>query len=348
MKPMNIVNAINDALDIKLTEDKNVIVYGEDAGFEGGVFRVTEGLQKKHGTERVFDSPLAESGIAGTAVGMAAAGLRPVIEMQFCGFIYPAFNQIISHMARLHNRSRGQYKMSIVIRLPYGGGINALEHHSESMESIFAHIPGLKVVVPSTPHDAKGLLISAIESDDPVLFLEPKRIYRAIKQEVSEEKFSVPIGKAKVLSEGTDITVVAYGAMVREVQKALVMAKEAGYSVELIDLRTIYPLDRETITASVKKTGRLVLASDACERGSFLHTMASNVQTLAFDWLDAPVAVVGSRNWITPAAELEKTFFPQPEWIIDTIHERVLPLSGHTVTTVQTVGEVARKNRLGV
>ena len=162
MKAMNIVNAVNDALDIKLTEDKSVVVYGEDAGFEGGVFRVTEGLQKKHGVERVFDSPLAESGIAGTAVGMAAAGLRPVIEMQFCGFIYPAFNQIISHISRFHNRSRGKFKMPIVIRLPYGGGINALEHHSESMEAIFAHIPGLKVVVPSTPLDAKGLLISAI------------------------------------------------------------------------------------------------------------------------------------------------------------------------------------------
>jgi pyruvate dehydrogenase E1 component beta subunit len=262
MKAMNIVNAINDALDIKLTEDKSVVVYGEDAGFEGGVFRVTEGLQKKHGVERVFDSPLAESGIAGTAVGMAAAGLRPVIEMQFCGFIYPAFNQIISHISRMHNRSRGRYKMPIVIRLPYGGGINALEHHSESMEAMFAHIPGLKVVVPSTPHDAKGLLISALESDDPILFLEPKRIYRAIKQEVSEEKFSVPIGKAKVLSQGTDVTVVAYGAMIREVQKAMVMAKEAGYSVELIDLRTIYPLDKETVTASVKKTGRIIFVGE--------------------------------------------------------------------------------------
>ena len=190
MKVMNIVNAINDALDIKLAEDRNVVVYGEDVGFEGGVFRVTEGLQKKYGEDRVFDSPLAESGIVGTAVGMAVAGLRPVVEMQFCGFIYPAFNQIISHVSRMHNRSRGRHSVPMVIRLPYGGGINALEHHSESMEALFAHIPGLKVVVPSTPHDAKGLLISAIESDDPVLFLEPKRIYRAIKQEVSEEKFS--------------------------------------------------------------------------------------------------------------------------------------------------------------
>ncbi len=297
---MNIVSAVNDALDIKLTEDKSVVVYGEDVGYEGGVFRVTEGLQKKHGVERVFDSPLAESGIAGTAVGMAAAGLRPVIEMQFCGFIYPAFNQIISHVARLHNRSRGRYRMPIVIRLPYGGGINALEHHSESMEAIFAHIPGLKVVVPSTPHDAKGLLISAIESDDPVLFLEPKRIYRAIKQEVSEEKFSVPIGKAKVLSEGTDVTVVAYGAMIREVQKAMVMAKEAGYSVELIDLRTIYPLDKETIAASVKKTGRIVFVGEEPRSFGVGSEILAVANEEAFLHLEAPPKRVSAFDVIVP------------------------------------------------
>ena len=237
MKIMNMVNAINDALDIKLTEDKNVIVYGEDVGVEGGVFRVTEGLQQKHGVTRVFDSPLAESGIVGTAVGMAVAGLRPVVEMQFCGFIYPAFNQIISHASRMRNRSRGKYETPIVIRMPYGGGINALEHHSESMEAIFGHIPGLKVVVPSTPHDAKGMLISAIESNDTILFMEPKRIYRAIKQEVADGKYTIPLGKASVLSQGSDVTVVAYGAMIREVQRAMVMAKEQGISVELIDLR---------------------------------------------------------------------------------------------------------------
>jgi pyruvate dehydrogenase E1 component beta subunit len=221
MKIMNLVNAINDALDIKLKEDKNVIVYGQDVGVEGGVFRVTEGLQKKHGVERVFDAPLAESGIVGTAVGMAVAGLRPVVEMQFSGFVYPGFNQIISHVARMNNRSRGRYPMPIVIRMPYGGGINALEHHSESFEAAFAHIPGLKVIIPSTPHDAKGMLIAAMESKDPVIYMEPKRIYRAIKQEVSEDKFIVPIGKANVLQSGTDVTVVAYGAMIREVQKLL-------------------------------------------------------------------------------------------------------------------------------
>jgi pyruvate dehydrogenase E1 component beta subunit len=323
MKAMNIVNAINDALDIKLTEDKSVVIYGEDAGFEGGVFRVTEGLQKKHGVERVFDSPLAESGIAGTAVGMAAAGLRPVIEMQFCGFIYPAFNQIISHISRLHNRSRGKYKMPIVIRLPYGGGINALEHHSESMEALFAHIPGLKVVVPSTPHDAKGLLISAIESDDPILFLEPKRIYRAIKQEVSEEKFSVPIGKAKVLSQGTDVTVVAYGAMIREVQKAMVMAKEAGYSVELIDLRTIYPLDRETVAASVKKTGRIVFVGE--EPRSF--GVGSEIMALAneeaFLHLEAPPKRVAAFDVIVPYPRGENHYMITPEKIFYEIERTI-------------------------
>lgn len=323
MKAMNIVNAINDALDITLGEDKNVVVYGEDVGYEGGVFRVTEGLQKKYGVERVFDSPLAESGIVGTAVGMAVAGLRPVVEMQFCGFIYPAFNQIISHVSRMHNRSRGRYKVPMVIRLPYGGGINALEHHSESMESMFAHIPGLKVVVPSTPHDAKGLLISAIESDDPVLFLEPKRIYRAIKQEVSEEKFSVPIGKAKVLAQGTDVTVVAYGAMIREVQKAMMLAKEAGYSVELIDLRTIYPLDKETIAASIKKTGRVIFVGEEPRSfgvGSEIIALANDE---AFLHLEAPPKRVTAFDVIVPYPKGEHHYMISPEKIFYEIERTV-------------------------
>jgi len=323
MKAMNIVNAVNDALDIKLTEDKTVVVYGEDAGFEGGVFRVTEGLQQKHGVERVFDSPLAESGIAGTAVGMAAAGLRPVIEMQFCGFIYPAFNQIISHITRMHNRSRGKYKMPIVIRLPYGGGINALEHHSESMEAMFAHIPGLKIVVPSTPHDAKGLLISAIESDDPVLFLEPKRIYRAIKQEVSEEKFTVPIGKAKVLSQGTDVTVVAYGAMIREAQKAMVMAKEAGYSVELKDLRTIYPLDKETITSSVKKTGRIIFVGEEPRSFGVGAEIMALANEEAFLHLEAPPKRVTAFDVIVPYPRGEHHYMITPDKIFYEIERTI-------------------------
>ena len=265
MSVMNMVQAINNAFDIKLSDDNTVVMFGEDVGVEGGVFRVTEGLQKKYGANRVFDTPLAESAIVGTGLGMAMSGLRPVVELQFDGFTYPAFNQIISNVSRMHNRTRGRYKAPMVIRFPYGGGINAIEHHSESPEALYAHIPGIKVVVPSTPYDAKGLMISAIETDDPVIFMEPKRIYRAIKQEVPEEKFSIPIGKAKVLSEGSDVTLIAFGAMIRECQKAIQMAKEEDISVELIDLRTIYPIDKETIVESIKKTGRVIIVAEAPE-----------------------------------------------------------------------------------
>jgi len=323
MKIMNMVNALNDAFDIKLQEDRNVIIYGEDVGVEGGVFRVTEGLQKKHGKERVFDSPLAESGIVGTAVGMATAGLRPVVEMQFSGFAYPAFNQIISHASRMRNRTRGRYQTPIVIRMPYGGGINALEHHSESMEAIYGHIPGLKVVIPSTPHDAKGLMVSAIESNDTVIFMEPKRIYRAIKQEVSEDKFSIPIGKASVVSSGTDITVVAYGAMVREVQKAMVLAKEAGISVELIDLRTIYPIDRDTIAASVKKTGRVITVTESPKSFGVASEITQIVNEDAFLNLEAPPARVTGFDTIVPLPRGEHHYMISPEKIFYEIEKTV-------------------------
>ena len=323
MKVMTMVQAVTDALDIKLTEDPTIVTFGEDVGVEGGVFRVTEGLQKKHGEHRVFDSPLAESGIVGTAVGMAMAGLRPVVEMQFCGFVYPAFNQIISHAARIHNRSRGRYKTPMVIRFPYGGGINALEHHSESMEILYAHIPGLKVVVPSTPYDAKGLLISAIESDDTIIFMEPKRIYRAIKQEVPEEKFTIPIGKAKVLSEGTDVTVVAYGAMIREAQKALALAKKDGISAELIDLRTIYPIDRETIAQSVKKTGRLVVVHEGPTTFGVAAEISAMVEEDVFQHLEAPVTRVTGFDTIVPLPRGEHHYIISPEKIYYGIQKSV-------------------------
>ncbi|MFA5541064.1 MAG: alpha-ketoacid dehydrogenase subunit beta [Bacteroidales bacterium] len=300
MKVMNMVGAINDALDIKLKEDKNVIVFGEDVGVEGGVFRVTENLQKKYGAERVFDSPLAESGIVGTAIGMSIAGLRPVVEMQFCGFIYPAMNQIISHASRMRNRSRGKLETPMVIRMPYGGGINALEHHSESMEALFGHIPGLKVIAPSTPHDAKGMLIAAIESNDTILYMEPKRIYRAIKQEVSEEKFTIELGKANVITQGKDVTIVSFGAMIREVQKAMVMAKEQGISVELIDLRSIYPIDRETIRNSVKKTGRIITVTEGPKSFGLGAEIAQIAIEEAFLSLEAPPARVSGYDVIVP------------------------------------------------
>ena len=323
MSVMTLVKAINNALDIKLADDKKVVVYGEDVGVEGGVFRVTEGLQVKHGVERVFDSPLAESAIVGTALGMALSGLRPVVEMQFDGFSYPALNQVISNVSRMHNRSRGRFKAPMVIRFPYGGGINALEHHSESPEAIYSHIPGLKVVVPSTPHDAKGLLIAAIESDDPVIFMEPKRIYRAIKQEVSEEKFSIPLGKAKVLTEGTDVTVVAFGAMIRECQKAMVMTKEAGISVELIDLRTIYPIDKETIIESVKKTGRLVIVAEATESFSVGAELMAIANEGAFLHLEAPPRRVMGFDTIVPLAQGEKHYMISPDRIFYEIEKTV-------------------------
>ncbi|MEA5045806.1 MAG: alpha-ketoacid dehydrogenase subunit beta [Petrimonas sp.] len=323
MSVMTMVQAINNALDIKLAEDGNVVVYGEDVGVVGGVFRVTEGLQKKYGAERVFDSPLAESAIVGTGVGMALSGLRPVVEMQFDGFSYPAFNQVISNVSRMHNRSRGRFRIPMVIRFPYGGGINAIEHHSESPEALYSHIPGLKVIAPSTPHDAKGLLISAIESDDPVIFMEPKRIYRAIKQEVSTDKFTVPIGKAKVLSEGTDITVVAFGAMIRECQRAMVMAKEAGISVELIDLRTIYPIDRETIRVSLQKTGRLVVVAEAQRSFSVGSELIAIANEEAFLHLEAPPRRVMGFDTIIPLAQGEKYFMITPERIFYEIEKTV-------------------------
>lgn len=315
MKVMNMVQAINNALDIKLAEDENIVMYGEDVGVEGGVFRVSEGLQQKYGEKRVFDSPLAESGIVGTAVGMAAAGLRPVVEIQFSGFVYPAFNQIISHVARYHNRTRGKYKMPMVIRMPYGGGIKALEHHSESMEALFAHIPGLKVVIPSTPHDAKGLLISAIETDDPIVFMEPKRIYRAIKQEVNEKKYTIPLGKAKVLQSGEHITVVTYGAMVREVQRAIQLAKKEGISVELIDLRTVYPIDRETIAQSVKKTGRFLSVTEGPTSFGVGAELISVVTEEAFLHLEAPPTRLAGFDTVIPLPQGEHFYIHSPERI---------------------------------
>ncbi len=323
MKVMSMVQAINNAIDIKLGDDPNVVVYGEDVGVEGGVFRVTQDLQKKYGEKRVFDSPLAESGIVGSALGMCITGLRPVVEIQFSGFVYPAFNQIVSHVSRMRNRSRGKYGAQMVIRMPYGGNIKALEHHSESPEALFAHIPGLQVVIPSTPYDAKGLLISSIESDDPVVFMEPKRIYRAIKQEVPEEKFSIPIGKGKILSEGSDITVVSYGAMIRDVQRAKIAAKEAGISVELIDLRTIYPIDREIIKQSVRKTGRVLIVTEAPASFGPGAELISIVNEEAFLSLEAPPTRLSGFDTVPPLPKGEHFYFHSPERIFYEIKKLV-------------------------
>ena len=315
MKVMNLVQAINDALDLKLAEDRNVVVYGEDVGVEGGVFRITEGLQVKHGVHRVFDSPLAESGIAGSALGMAISGMKPVVEMQFDGFVFPAMNQILSHIARFRNRTRGKYSVPLVIRIPYGGGINALEHHSESPEAYFGHTPGLKVVIPSTPYDAKGMLIAAIEDPDPVIFMEPKRIYRAVKQEVPEEKYTLPLDKAKVLQTGDQITAIAYGAMIREAQKAMVLAKQKGYGVELIDLRSIWPIDRETISHSVRKTGRALVVTEAPQSYGPAAELISIINEEAFLSLEAPPSRLTGFDTVIPLPLGEKHYMISPERI---------------------------------
>jgi len=317
MAVMNMVQAINTGLREELARDPQIVLFGEDVGVEGGVFRVTENLQKEFGPKRVFDSPLAESGIVGAAVGMAMNGLRPVVEIQFSGFVYPAMNQIISHVARYRNRSRGVYHMPIVIRMPYGGGVRALEHHSESFESVFAHFPGLKVVIPATPYDAKGLLTSAIRDDDPVIFMEPKKVYRAIKQEVPEKPYEIPLGNARVLTVGDQLTVVAYGAVLREVQRAIKLAKaeRPDLAVELIDLRSIFPIDRETVAESVRKTGRLLVVTEGPQTCGVGAELIALVNEEAFLHLEAPPRRLAGFDTVPPLPKGEHHYFHSPERI---------------------------------
>lgn len=320
---LNLIQAVTQALDNELELDKSVVVYGEDVGVEGGVFRATVGLQEKYGEARVFDSPLAESGIVGTAIGMAVNGMKPVVELQFMGFSYPAFNQIINHVARMRNRSRGKFTLPMVIRAPYGGGIRALEHHSESTEAMYAHIPGLKVVIPSTPYDAKGLLIAAIRDPDPVLFLEPKRIYRAFRQDVPIEAYELPIGKAKLVQEGEDVTIVTWGAMVRDVQKAAELVKEKGVNPEILDLRTISPMDRDAIIDSVKKTGRVIVVHEAPKSFGVGAEIISLVNEKAFLYLEAPPTRVTGFDTIFPLPKGEHHYIPTPERIAKSIFDVV-------------------------
>lgn len=317
----NLLEAINEALDQKLSDDNRVVVFGEDAGFEGGVFRVTAGLQKKYGEDRVFDTPISEAAIVGGAMGMSLNGLLPVAEIQFDGFIFPGIAELVSHVARYRNRTRGAFSVPLVLRIPVGGGIRALEHHSESLESLLGQIPGLKVVTPSTPYDAKGLLISAIEDPDPVVYLEPKRIYRAGKQEVPKEMYRIPIGKAKIVQAGTDVTVVAWGAMVREVEKAIKELEGSNISVELIDLRTISPLDSETIINSVKKTGRFVVVQEAVKTYGPGAELMALVNEKAFLNLEAPPRRVTGHDVTVPLARGEHFHFVSVRQIKEAISE---------------------------
>jgi pyruvate dehydrogenase E1 component beta subunit len=316
MSKMNMVEAINLALREEMERDSLVVILGEDVGKEGGVFRVTDGLQAKFGADRVVDTPLAEAGIVAVAFGMAVNGLHPIAEIQFEGFLYPCLDQINNHIGRIRNRSRGRFTSPLVIRTPYGGGIHAPEHHSDSPEAILAHIPGIKVVIPSTPYEAKGLLLSAIRDPDPVIFMEPKRIYRAIREEVLEGDYTIPLGKARLVQEGKDVTIVAWGAMVREVLNAAEQLKSDKVDVEIIDLRTISPIDAGTIIASIRKTGRGVIVHEApktCGLGAEIIALINEQALLS---LQAPIERVTGFDIPFPLMKTENYYLPNPKRIV--------------------------------
>ncbi|MEK6970796.1 MAG: alpha-ketoacid dehydrogenase subunit beta [archaeon] len=321
----NMVQALNNALSLELESNPNLVVMGEDVGVDGGVFRVTDGLQSKYGKERVLDTPLAESALIGTGIGMAAYGLHPVVEIQFSGFLYPGFDQLISHASRIRNRSRGRFSCPLTVRSPYGGGIKAPEHHSESMESLFIHTPGLKVVVPSNPTDAKGLLTSALRDPDPVIFFEPLRVYRAFREEVPEESYTTPLGQARVVQPGTDLTLISWGSMLRTCVEAVQQLSEAErYSIELIDLRSLSPIDWPTIHASVQKTGRCVIVQEAPLTLGLASEIMARILEKNFLHLKAPVSRVTGFDTIMPLFKLENYYLPTPERIIETVRKTMV------------------------
>src|SRR3989344_3610390 len=319
MVSMNNVEAVRSALDQALKSDKSVVVLGEDVGVNGGVFRATDGLQKKYGKDRVIDTPLSEEGIVGMAIGLAVTGGKPVAEIQFSGFLPAAFDQIFSHAARIRSRSRGRFTCPMVIRAPAGGGIRALELYCEMPEALFAHIPGIKVVCPSTPYYTKGLLLAAIKDPDPVIFLETMRIYRAVKQDVHEKEYTIPLGKANVIKEGTDITIITWGSMVKYTLDAVAGLDDVD--AEVIDLRTIYPFDTEAIIKSVGKTGRAVVVHEAPKTSGFGAEIVATINEKALDSLDAPVLRVTGYDTALPFARLEMKFIPSKERIIKAINE---------------------------
>jgi len=317
MAKMNMIDSINLALRQEMKKDKNVILLGEDIGEDGGVFRVTAELSKLFGNDRVLDTPVAESGIVGISIGMAAVGLKPIGEVQFEGFSLPAIDQLVNHAARIRNRTRGSFTCPMVLRVPTGGGIRALEHHSDSHETYFIHTPGLKVVMPSSPYDAKGLLISAIRDPDPVIFLEPKRVYRAIKEEVPEKEYTIPIGKAKIKKEGKDITLIAYGASVKIALEAV--QEMSDVSVEVIDLRTLSPLDTETIIKSGQKTGKAVIVQEAPRTLGFAAEIIAQINEKALYSLQAPVERVTGYDIVVPLPKNEKLYLVSQQRIINAI-----------------------------
>jgi pyruvate dehydrogenase E1 component beta subunit len=322
MPEMNIIQAVNDALRVEMRRDSRVLVLGEDVGRFGGVFRATSGLYEEFGAERCIDTPLAESGIVGTAIGMALYGLRPVPEIQFADFIYPAYDQIVNELAKMRYRSGGEYPAPLVIRTPVGGGIKGGHYHSQSPEALFIHVPGLKVVMPSNPIDAKGLLLSSIRDDDPIIFMEPKRMYRAAKGDVPAGDYTIPIGEAKVVRPGGQVTILSWGAMVHTCLEAAEQGRANGYDLEVIDLRTLLPFDIEAILTSVKKTGRVVIVHEAPRTCGFGAELAATIQERAILHLEAPILRVTGFDTPFPYT-LEHEYLPDPDRILDAV-ERVV------------------------
>ncbi|UZJ78148.1 alpha-ketoacid dehydrogenase subunit beta [Fictibacillus sp. KU28468] len=320
-KKLTLVQAVTDGLRTMMRESEEVIVLGEDVGRNGGVFRATDGLMDEFGEKRIIDTPLAESGIIGTSIGLAMNGFRPVAEMQFLGFIYPAFNQIMTHASRIRARTLGAFTVPMVIRAPFGAGVRAPEIHSDSVEALFTHMPGIKVVVPSNAYDAKGLLIASIEDPDPVLFLEPMRCYRSSKMDVPEGKYTVEIGKGSVLKEGEHVTVLTYGAMVDTALKAAEEAEKQGVSTEVIDLRTLYPLDKDLIAQSVQRTGRVVIVHEAPSTGGLGDTLVSLINDTSFLYMKAPVERVTGFDTPVPMFALEDHYLPDTERVTSAIHK---------------------------
>ncbi len=323
MPELNLIEAVNKALAFELAADENVVILGEDVGVNGGVFRATVGLQQRFGEQRVLDTPLAETLIAGVAVGMASQGLRPVAEIQFMGFIYSTVDQILNHASRLRNRTRGRLTCPMVLRAPYGGGIHAPEHHSESYEAMFAHIPGLRVVIPSSPARAYGLLLASIRDPDPVIFLEPKRIYRLIKQEVVDNGDGLPLDTCYTLRQGSDVTLVSWGAMLHETQQAAEQLVNDGISAEVIDVATLKPLDMQTILDSVSKTGRCVIVHEAARTAGFGAEIAAQLLEHGLLSLLAPVKRVTGYDTVMPLYRLEEFYLPGVDQIITAVREVV-------------------------
>ncbi len=321
MSDITLVEAVNLALAHELAADENVVLLGEDVGVNGGVFRASDGLQKRFGAERVLDTPLAEGLIGGMCVGMAAQGLRPVAEIQFMGFIYPTIDQLLNHASRLRNRTRGRLSVPMVLRAPFGGGIHAPEHHSESTEALFAHIPGLRVVIPSSPARAYGLLLAAIRDPDPVVFLEPKRIYRLQKQSLADDGEALPLDVCFVLRSGSDITLVSWGAMLHETLQAADTLAERGISAEVIDVATLKPLDMDTILQSVEKTGRCVIVHEAARTAGFGAEIAANIAEKGLMSLMAPVRRVTGYDTVMPLFRLEAHYMPSVPRILDAVTE---------------------------